>query len=63
MSAISKLHSPLKELVAGATQDGSNDFGQNEKDKAEVSGWIEKIADGAVAKPDNLKVCYALLMC
>ena len=56
MSSVSKLHSPLKELVVGAAQDGSSDFGKNEKDKAEVEEWIEKAASGEVAKPDNLKV-------
>lgn len=56
MSAVSKLHSSLKELVTSATEDGSSDFGKNEKDKAEVNEWIEKIAVGEVAKPDNLKV-------
>ena len=56
MSAVGKLNSPLKELVAGATQDGSADFGKNEKDKAEVSEWIEKVAAGEVSKPEGLKV-------
>ena len=40
----------------GAAQDGSSAFGKNEKDKAEVEEWIEKVASGEVAKPDNLKV-------
>jgi aminoacyl tRNA synthase complex-interacting multifunctional protein 1 len=56
MSAIAQLSSPLKELVVGATQDGSADFGKNEKDKAEVSEWIEKVAAGKVGKPEGLKV-------
>ena len=60
MSAVSKLHSPLRELVVGATQDGSSDFGKNEKDKAEVAEWIENVAAGQVAKPDSLKVRCAV---
>lgn len=60
MSAVAKLQSPLKELVTGAAQDGSADFGKNEKDKKEVEEWIEKVAGGDAAKPENLKVCTAL---
>lgn len=61
MSAVAKLQSPLKELVASATQDGSSEFGKNEKDKAEVNEWIEKVAVGEVAKPGKLKVCLIVL--
>lgn len=60
MSAVSKLHSPLSQLVAGATQDGSSDFGKNEKDKAEVNEWLEKIAAGEVVKQERLKVRCAV---
>ena len=55
-AALAKLPSPLKDLVTGAVQGGSEDFGKSEKDKAEVTQWIEKIAEGSVAKPENLKV-------
>lgn len=58
MSVVAKLSSPLKELVTGATQDGSSDFGKNEKDKAEVSEWIERIASGEAAKAESLKVRF-----
>ena len=55
-AALAKLTPPIRDLVAVAAQDGSEDFGKSEKDKAEVTQWIEKIAEGSVAKPENLKV-------
>ena len=55
-AALAKLPSPLKDLVTGAAQDGSEDFGKSEKDKAEVAEWIDKVAQGDVAKPENFKV-------
>ena len=55
-SALTKLPTPLRDLVANAAPDGASDFGKSEKDKAEVTQWIEKIAEGSVAKPENLKV-------
>ena len=55
-TALAKLPSPLKDLVTGAAQDGSEDFGKSEKDKAEVAEWIDKVAQGDVAKPENFKV-------
>ncbi|KAH9936283.1 nucleic acid-binding protein [Fomitopsis serialis] len=54
-TSLSKLPVPLRDLVANAAVDGSSDFGKSEKEKAEVTGWIEKIAEGEVAKPQNLK--------
>ncbi|KAI0801790.1 hypothetical protein BC629DRAFT_1284797 [Irpex lacteus] len=62
MSAVAKLQSPLKELVTGAAQDGSADFGKNEKDKKEVEEWIEKVAGGEAAKPEDLKDLEAQLV-
>lgn len=56
-AALAKLPAPLKDLVAGAAQDGSEAFGKSEKDKAEVADWIDKVAHGDVAKAENLKVC------
>ncbi|KAH9841534.1 uncharacterized protein C8Q71DRAFT_700858 [Rhodofomes roseus] len=54
-TVLSKLPEPVRDLVANAAVDGSSDFGKSEKDKAEVTEWIEKIAQGEVAKPQNLK--------
>ncbi|KAJ3486665.1 hypothetical protein NLI96_g4072 [Meripilus lineatus] len=57
-AAITKLQSPIKELVEGVTnsdQGSSTIAGKTEKDQAEVAGWIEKIAGGEVPKQDGLK--------
>ncbi|KDQ62433.1 hypothetical protein JAAARDRAFT_30344 [Jaapia argillacea MUCL 33604] len=54
-TVLSKLQSPLRDLVLGATQDGSQEFGKSEKDKAEVAEWIDKVAQGDVVKPESLK--------
>ena len=59
-SALTKLHSPLKELVAGAVQEGSPDFGRTEKDQVEVAGWIESVAAGTAVQPSTLKVCLVI---
>lgn len=57
MTAIAKLHSPLKDLV-GNVADAHH--GKTEKDKAEVTEWIEKVAAGEAVKPDVLSVsCVA----
>ncbi|KAI0372123.1 nucleic acid-binding protein [Pilatotrama ljubarskyi] len=61
-AALTKLPSPLRDLVVGAAQDGSEDFGKSEKDKAEVADWIDKVARGDVAKPDNFKDLEATLV-
>ena len=52
-ASISKLHSPLKELVSSVAD---AQHGKSEKDKAEVSEWIEKVAAGEAVRPDGLKV-------
>ncbi|KAI0822254.1 hypothetical protein BC628DRAFT_1327813 [Trametes gibbosa] len=61
-AALAKLPSPLRDLVAAAAQDGSQGFGKSEKDKAEVADWIDKVAQGDVAKPDHLKDLEASLV-
>ncbi|KAI0670815.1 hypothetical protein C8Q78DRAFT_1032135 [Trametes maxima] len=54
-AALAKLPSPLRDLVSAVAQDGSEDFGKSEKDQAEVAEWIDKVAQGDVAKAENLK--------
>ncbi|KAI0320201.1 nucleic acid-binding protein [Amylostereum chailletii] len=61
-AAIAKLHSPLRDLVTGAAQDGAQDFGRTEKDKTEVAQWIEKVAQGNIANPDSSKDLEAQLL-
>ncbi|KAJ2993396.1 hypothetical protein NUW54_g7729 [Trametes sanguinea] len=62
-AALAKLPSPLKDLVAGAVQDGSEDFGKSEKDKAEVAEWIDKVAQGDVAKPEKFQMWLFTARC
>ncbi|KZT73811.1 nucleic acid-binding protein [Daedalea quercina L-15889] len=54
-AALAKLPVALRDLVTNATVDGSSDFGKSEKDKAEVTEWIDKIAVGEIVRPQNLK--------
>ncbi|KAI0354934.1 nucleic acid-binding protein [Trametes cingulata] len=61
-AALAKLPAPLRDLVVGAAQDGSEDFGKSEKDKAEVADWIDKVAQGDVAKPESFKDLEATLV-
>ena len=56
VAAIAKLHSPLRELVAGVAD---AHHGKSEKDKAEVTEWIENVAAGQAVKPDSLKACLS----
>ena len=54
---LSKLASPLKELVLGA----SPELGKSEKDKADVIEWIEKVIQGDIVKPEVIHVRRRLL--
>jgi aminoacyl tRNA synthase complex-interacting multifunctional protein 1 len=58
--AISKLPSPLRELVLASVQEDAKAVGSSEKDKAEVEAWIEKVAAGEVTA-ESLKVCTLML--
>ncbi|KAI0078269.1 nucleic acid-binding protein [Panus rudis PR-1116 ss-1] len=61
-AALTKLQSPLKELVTESSKDIPSAFGRTEKDQAEVSKWIEDVASGVVPKPDGLKDLDAQLV-
>ncbi|TBU62338.1 hypothetical protein BD310DRAFT_811399 [Dichomitus squalens] len=61
-ASIAKLAPPLRDLVSGVVQDGSEDFGKSENDKAEVAQWIDTVAQGHVAKAENLKDLEASLV-
>ncbi|KAF9267440.1 nucleic acid-binding protein [Marasmius fiardii PR-910] len=50
-----KLTSPIKDLVQSVVDNDSSLSGKTENDKAEVEGWIEKVGEGSVVKPDNYK--------
>lgn len=51
-ASLAKLSSSLKNLIA-QTQTGT---GKTDADKAEVCGWIDKVAAGDVAKTDDFSV-------
>jgi len=55
--SISKLGSPLKDLVLGATPE----LGKSDQDKADVAQWIEKVAQGDIVKLISVKVCIRSL--
>lgn len=50
--AISKLPSPLRDLVAASVADSS----VSSETKPEVNEWIDKVASGQVGQTDSLKV-------
>jgi aminoacyl tRNA synthase complex-interacting multifunctional protein 1 len=51
-ASLSKLHSPLKELVTNAQAD----TGKTDADQLEVVNWIDKVAAGDIVKSDSLSV-------
>ncbi|KAI6128806.1 hypothetical protein EDD17DRAFT_1706309 [Pisolithus thermaeus] len=56
-ASLAKLPSPLKELVTNAR----SDTGKTDADKAEVIGWIDKVAVGDAAKAENFQDLDAFL--
>jgi hypothetical protein len=56
-TAVSKLSTPLKDLVLASVQEDSSATASSsgEKDKAEVQSWIEKVAAGEV-NAESIKV-------
>lgn len=59
-SIISSLPSPLRDLIANASP-RDEDYGVNEKDKAEVSDWISKVASGDIVQPSAVRELDATL--
>lgn len=55
---VSKLSSPLKDLVLGAKPN----FGKSDQDKAEISDLIEKVSQGDIVKPEGVKDLDAQLL-
>ncbi|KAJ7600556.1 hypothetical protein C8J56DRAFT_999750 [Mycena floridula] len=54
-AAITKLQSPIKDLVLSVTQNGASLAGNIEKDQTEVVAWIEKVGQGDLVKDTNIK--------
>jgi len=55
--SVSKLSSPVKELVQAVAQPETSLVGKTEKDQAEIAQWIDKVAQGDLVKAENIKVC------
>ena len=56
-AAVSKLNSPVKELVLAVAGTSTDLAGTSQADEAEVASWIEKTSQGDLVKADKLKVC------
>jgi len=48
-AAISKLSTPVKELVVAVTENGTRHIGETEKDKTEVAEWVERAGQSDVS--------------
>jgi hypothetical protein len=55
--AVSKLRSPIRELVLSASENGG--LGNDDKDKKEVIGWINRFSQKDFIAESNLKVRYS----
>lgn len=61
--SVEKLAPAVKALVSKATANGTTLIGNTDKDKAEVSGWIGKVAQGDIVQESNLMVRLNSWMC
>ena len=52
--SLEKLQSPLKDLVSGAIQGES----YTNSDNSEVIEWIDKVVQGDIVDPSNLRVRF-----
>ena len=55
-NTVSKLRSPIRELVLYASENGRKLLGNSENDNKEVIGWINKLSQNAFVTESNLKV-------
>jgi hypothetical protein len=58
---VTKLRSPVRELVMSASESGGNLLGNDDNDKREVIGWIDKLSQDTMVAERNLKVRYNIL--
>ncbi|TFY77447.1 hypothetical protein EWM64_g6565 [Hericium alpestre] len=59
-AAIARLQSDVRALVEGAARAGPLEFGKSEKEKAQVSGWIEQVAKGDDLDAKLLPLTYVV---
>ena len=55
-TSVSRLPSHVKDLVFSVSKNGKELLGNDDADKQEVIGWIEKTSQGALVTENNLKV-------
>jgi hypothetical protein len=53
---VSKLSSPVKELVVAVTENGTQLIGESAKDQVEVNEWIEKAGQPDISSDANMQV-------
>ncbi|KAK7056813.1 G4 quadruplex nucleic acid binding protein [Paramarasmius palmivorus] len=61
-ASVSKLASPIKELVQSVSESDPSFLGKTDKDKTEVEGWIEKVGQGSAVNPSNYKDLESVLV-
>ncbi|ESK95013.1 hypothetical protein Moror_14018 [Moniliophthora roreri MCA 2997] len=61
-ASVSKLASPIKELVQSVAETGELLLGKTDKDKTEVEGWIAKVGEGSATNVDNYKDLESVLV-
>lgn len=59
-NAVSKLRSPIRELVLSASENGGKLLGNSESDNKEVVGWINKLTQKAFVTESNLRVRHTI---
>ncbi len=59
-AAVSKLKSPVKELVASVVQEEGTLTGKVDNDQTEILNWIETVAQDDAVGEDKLKVKLSL---
>lgn len=57
---LSKLRSPIRELVLSTSENGEILLGNDDNDRKEVMGWIEKLSQKDFVTESNLEVRYRL---
>ena len=57
-AALGKLPESLNKLIWGALEEGpmSVEFGKSTEDRTEVAVWLEKVAQGDIAKAEKVNV-------
>jgi len=56
-AAVQALSPRIRDLVLAVTKNGERYVGETDKDREEVSGWIEKTSAGKVANNTKFQVC------